>query len=805
MRIGRIVGPLLLLGWIAHATAQESGQVGLPGELRVAESPPELKPLGTIPAPQHAHAPAPDHVLGGPRVAGAASAAAPRVQLVNAEAPVAAETSEAVLEQKQEEVASQLRVAMLQEQVKKTAAPESNSAPQAETSNVDLLKQIEVTIAQQKSARAGFEDIQAKQNDLKSQLGKLADNRLDEPPPYSILLVDEIRDSLESSKAKQQAMEASLLSAREVVERARVAVETRQKAFRQIKEKASGEDDPKLKAAELEVRLAEESLVLRRQELAIEEVSDSVCKLQAEIDGKKFSIVSQQVQFAKETLDEQIAEIDSRESELRRKVALLQSELQYAERRWLSARQETDSVANPTPELLERVDALKAAQQTIQLEQSVLNQRLQRLPTIRTAWERRYLVASGRVTRDERRVWLEECDQQLDLLQRERRSRRFKIDEARVTLASINAKIEAANGSNAEVKRWLESKSRSLAKQVEIFNSSVLATDSATRIHERLKAQISGEPVRTPLEWIADSWASLQRGWNYELASVDDTSLSVGKVLSTILFLFFGYFAAKWLSQLLGRRLPKVGVDEAGAHAIQSLSFYTFLVAFCLAALRYAHVPLTAFTFLGGAIAIGVGFGSQNILNNFISGLILLAERPIKVGDLILIDEVHGNVTQIGARSTQIRTGENLDIIVPNSKFLENNVINLTRRDDRLRTSINVGVAYGSPLELVMKLLEQAATEHPLVHSRPKPFVWFNDFGDNALAFQVHFWINARSVAQMKKYETEVRLTIDRLFREHEIVIAFPQRDLHIQTTRPLQLQLVKEDDEEDDRFRAAG
>jgi len=230
------------------------------------------------------------------------------------------------------------------------------------------------------------------------------------------------------------------------------------------------------------------------------------------------------------------------------------------------------------------------------------------------------------------------------------------------------------------------------------------------------------------------------------------------------------------------------------------------LIGFCLAALRYANVPLTVFTFLGGAIAIGIGFGSQNILNNFISGLILLAERPIKVGDLILIDEIHGNVTVIGARSTQIRTGENLDIIVPNSKFLENNVINLTRRDDRLRTSISVGVAYGSPLERVVQVLEQAATEHPGVHTRPKPFVWFNDFGDNALAFQVHFWINARAVAQMRKVETEIRLTIDRLFRENDIVIAFPQRDLHIQSPKPIEFRLVGDAGmDADDLLRAAG
>ena len=258
-----------------------------------------------------------------------------------------------------------------------------------------------------------------------------------------------------------------------------------------------------------------------------------------------------------------------------------------------------------------------------------------------------------------------------------------------------------------------------------------------------------------------------------------------------MLFLFFGFLAARWLSRLLGNRLPNLGVDEAGAHAIESLSFYVLLIAFGLAALKYANVPLTIFTFLGGAVAIGVGFGSQNILNNFISGLILLAERPIKAGDLIKVGETYGNVKSIGARSTTIRTGENQDIIVPNSKFLENEVTSLTRRDDRLRTSISVGVAYGSPLETVIRLLEQSAADCPKVDDRPKPFVWFNDFGDNALAFQLHFWIHAKSVTAMRKVETEIRLSVDRYFRDAGITIAFPQRDLHLSSDAPIEFRLV--------------
>jgi small-conductance mechanosensitive channel len=241
----------------------------------------------------------------------------------------------------------------------------------------------------------------------------------------------------------------------------------------------------------------------------------------------------------------------------------------------------------------------------------------------------------------------------------------------------------------------------------------------------------------------------------------------------------------------------RLGMHESGAAALKSLTFYVFVIVFGLAALRFINIPITVFTFLGGAIAIGIGFGSQNILNNFISGLILLAERPIKVGDLIEIDELYGNVEHIGARSTRIRTGMNLEIIVPNSRFLENNVVNLTLADDRLRTCVKVGVEYGSPTRDVTTLLKRAAEEHGRVLNKPEPFVWFVDFGDNSLNFELHFWVIVRNLTDRMRVESDVRYRIDNLFRDAGIVIAFPQRDVHIDTSRPLQIEMVSHDEDE--------
>ena len=215
-----------------------------------------------------------------------------------------------------------------------------------------------------------------------------------------------------------------------------------------------------------------------------------------------------------------------------------------------------------------------------------------------------------------------------------------------------------------------------------------------------------------------------------------------------------------------------------------------------LFALRLINVPLTAFAFLGGAIAIGVGFGAQNLINNFISGFIIMAEQPIGIGNLIELDGVIGMVEEIGARCTRVRTGENIHILVPNSAFLEKNITNWTLSDNEIRTKVTLGVVYGSPVRKVEELLIKAAKENAMVLKNPEPFVIFTDFGDNALIFEVHFWIIVRRVIERKLIESNVRFRIDDLFREAGIVIAFPQRDIHIDAARPLELHLVKQEND---------
>jgi len=297
---------------------------------------------------------------------------------------------------------------------------------------------------------------------------------------------------------------------------------------------------------------------------------------------------------------------------------------------------------------------------------------------------------------------------------------------------------------------------------------------------------------------LQDIWATIfsafQPFWNFEIISLDKDPITSGEVLLAVICFVLGYIVSKSLSNTLRKKLySRFNLTVGAAAALQTISFYLLVLFFTVLALRIAHIPLTLFAILGSAFAIGIGFGSQNLINNFISGLILMVERPIKVGDMIEIDGAYGKVVKIGARCTQVHTFTNIDILVPNSAFLEKNVINWTLTDDQVRTSINVGVAYGSDVRKVEETLKQAVVENKKILKSPEPIILFSNFGDSALNFDIHFWIKMSQQMDRRIIESDLRYSIDRLFKVGGITIAFPQRDIHVNTLSPLEVKMVQE------------
>ena len=209
-----------------------------------------------------------------------------------------------------------------------------------------------------------------------------------------------------------------------------------------------------------------------------------------------------------------------------------------------------------------------------------------------------------------------------------------------------------------------------------------------------------------------------------------------------------------------------------------------------LIGLNIAGIPLKSLTIFAGAFGIGLGFGMQNIINNLVSGIIIFFEKPIKIGDVITLDkEIAGKVEKISIRSTMINTFDRKTVVVPNSKFLESNVVNWVHGGDMLlRSKIVVGVAYGSDTELVKNCLLKVVDLHPDVKKDPAPIVRFAEFGESSLNFELYFWAH---ILDRWMAISDLNFAIDKMFRENNIEIPFPQRDLHIRSGEPVEKEFT--------------
>lgn len=267
---------------------------------------------------------------------------------------------------------------------------------------------------------------------------------------------------------------------------------------------------------------------------------------------------------------------------------------------------------------------------------------------------------------------------------------------------------------------------------------------------------------------------------DYVVITLGEQPYTLGQLVLLPLFLVVAYFVVKLSIGIMERRLMKSRVEPDVVHLIRRIAYVLALILVVFTALDLLKVPLTAFAFVSGAIAIGVGFGAQNIINNFISGWILMWERPIRIGDFLEIGDQTGTVESIDTRSTRIRRVDGVHMLVPNSSLLENTVVNWTLIDKLTRTRVRVGVAYGSPVRLVSDLILQAVEEHEAALSEPAVKVIFEDFGDNALIFDVYFWINATAERDLRVVRSDIRFRMAELFEDNGVIVAFPQRDIHL-------------------------
>jgi small-conductance mechanosensitive channel len=271
--------------------------------------------------------------------------------------------------------------------------------------------------------------------------------------------------------------------------------------------------------------------------------------------------------------------------------------------------------------------------------------------------------------------------------------------------------------------------------------------------------------------------AGIPLAWNAPLPAIKLSLVQIFLLVALLVAVF--WFSSGTKRFLFNRLLAQSGLDRSLQYAIAQVVSNIVLVVGIVIVLENTGIHLAALAVFAGAVGVGIGFGLQNIASNFISGLVILAERPITIGDRVEVAGIAGQVEHIGARSTVIRTNDNIMMIVPNTRFIDSPVTNWTYGDRRVRFRIPVGVAYGSDVNKVREALLAVAQENPHTLKEPTPSVFLEQFGDSSIDFKLMVWSSEMS-ARPSRYRSDLNFAIAKKFRETGIEFPFPQRDVHI-------------------------
>ncbi len=619
---------------------------------------------------------------------------------------------------------------------------------------------------------------------------------LSQLPPYSLKIYDEAIAQLDESLSSKETAQMSLALRDKMAKNARQRLKESEQQLRESKADTSGALalQGKIAVAQVEVDLAHAAA--RYEEMAHKnaETKLQIADIRVSVAQQRVAHIRSNLHFDAEDLEKQLARIDERKVELQNGADELLKRLQKTETFLLKAQKKLEKITNEEDAIPAKVAvaALDAWRQACQrgLEQHEGSQQLFNYQ--KEVWKQRYDLIKGGAAADDLKMWQKGANFQQDrihqalaLEQSQQVNLHLQINQVEKQLAQENLSWEMKGNLKDQLEALKKLSESTLAYLTTLSITSQMSSRFVDEVSDELAENFLEEKIRALV-------AMVRASWKFELMVVDDQSVTVGKVSIALFLLVFGIVLAGYFTRAVQRHiLSHTKLSESAAAIAEKLLYYLTIFIVVLGSMRVVNIPLTAFAFLGGAMAIGIGFGGQKIISNFISGFILMAEQPVKVGDLIQVGEVLGKIEEIGARSTRVRTYANIHILVPNSYFLENNITNWTLSDKIIRGDVTVGVVYGSPIREVRRLLMLAVRDHKEALDYPKPYVLFKDFGDNALIFTVYFWITVQLINDKIRIESDLRFIIDDIFREAGLVIAFPQRDVHLDTSSPLRLEMV--------------
>lgn len=679
-------------------------------------------------------------------------------------------------------VVVQKEIAATRDELAKLPEGSSNDAARWLTQETALLERIDAIHAEQERTWQHAADLTTEAADVEERTRNRRPPEATFKPPYDLPLLDQTYAERDYLDQATDALKRDVENAEAALREARDVLEEKDRDRRAVRGIAGGKAPGNLRLAQLESRLAQETMLLREKALR-------TLKLQQSLLEPKQKLLRPRLEWLRTNLkigpESPPAAQDKRMAELDLLVVEAKSEGEAATQNVIATERRAAS-----EKVTEELESRRASRQTANLTLSILTAQRERLGEKAEVIGLRRQVLSGQMTGSELRALAEENQPAIAQLVRERRRQLTEMIRSRRELQDWQGRLTRAAAADELVAPWGVERVRQLSAWIELSQAEMVDLDRLRTERTRLQEEIASRV--TLFSWrdtSARARESLVEAWNFEIFAVQDQPVRAKTILAVLLLVVLGYYASRWTSQQVSSRVFKrMGMNTGRRAAWESLWFYALFVAVLVVAFNLFHISLMQFSVVSGALAVGIGFGSQNLISNFISGIILLIERPVNQGDVIEIDGRRVTVERLGARSTIVRTLENTHMVVPNSRLLDQPVINWTLSDEVVRQLVRVGVAYGSPTRKVAELLQGVLAGIEGVRKEPKPLVKFADFGDSALSFEVFFWT---TIEERLDTENELRHGIAEVFAKEGIVMAFPQRDVHLEMAKPLQVVLT--------------
>jgi len=678
------------------------------------------------------------------------------------------------------------------------------SADSAAAHEVAFYQTREAVLTQQEAVEQQIKDLTSRKAELDTQLKSSAMGEI--LPTCTFAELDRLKDELAAEEARLNLVNDKFSATKAAVEKARTALDESEVNRRQAQdERDSAKGQPKhaeltvaANQARLNALLAADTLALRKRELDRDRLAQEVQTCLVQVRKDQVARMSPLVVMTKADHQQQIDDINTKVDAANQLLQTAQSRLQKVNVQLREAQEGYDAVVGDRTIAAEKLEGERRAREKLTDEIDCLTQRLQRLAQLRLAWDVRYKLSAAKTDDTDLELFGElktlqkETKGILGGLAEDLRMEILRMRDLRSSLTGVTKKVEAAANGPMELQMALNRQQYQLELTLRIHERNLVMIETSRRVHEKLLDEIGlSVATLTPKNLALGAWHRAELVWKFELGTIGEKPITVKRVVTGVAIFMSGWMMSRFLSGLFAIRLLKrFRLSKDATAAIRTLVFYTMLAIVVLYALKTIEVPLTAFTILGGALAIGVGFGSQALINNFIGGLIMLAERPVRLGERITFGNFDGVVEDVGFRCTKLRTQADHLVTIPNSTLVNESIENVDRRRT-IRRLMNVQITYNTSRDLVAAavqairdILEEKEIReriHPIVGFEEfPPRVYFTDYNTESLNIQVVYWYAPVDTWAFTEHCERVNFRIMEEFDRLGVEFAFPSRTVYV-------------------------